>query len=83
VQEWRWALCLCRFLHCLHFPQPVVVLSYKQEVAGSSPALPTINHGSSPETWVTECTGHMGNLCVRYELLAMSRVAQLAEFTVP
>src|SRR5258706_3163107 len=33
----------------------------KGEVGGSSPPRPTIKIGSSPETWVTECTGSMGN----------------------
>src|SRR5882724_11607063 len=31
------------------------------EVVGSNPTAPTTRLGSSPETWVTECTGYMGN----------------------
>ena len=30
-------------------------------IGGSNPTLSAITFGSSPETWVTECTGHMGN----------------------
>jgi hypothetical protein len=32
-----------------------------QGVGGSNPLSPTNNFGSDPETWVTECTGYMGN----------------------
>jgi hypothetical protein len=31
------------------------------EVWGSSPHGPTISFRSDPETWVTECTGYIGN----------------------
>jgi len=32
-----------------------------RQVAGSSPALGSTFLGSGPETWVTQCTGYMGN----------------------
>src|SRR5207302_10080512 len=30
-------------------------------IGGSNPSLSAILHWSSPETWVTQCTGHMGD----------------------
>src|ERR1700675_4731910 len=39
---------------CNHF-------SEKAGVGGSTPSLATMFQRSSPETWVTECTGYIGN----------------------
>jgi hypothetical protein len=38
-----------------------LLLVRDQEVDGSNPFAPTTSLWSGPETWVTDCTGDMGN----------------------
>src|SRR6202011_3255739 len=46
---------------CGRVAQLVEQCPFKAWVAGSSPAALTKISRSGPETWVTECTGYMGN----------------------
>ena len=50
-------LCFRAFPVTLLFPNARLI----HTVEGSNPIAPTICFWSGPETWVTQCTGHMGD----------------------
>ena len=54
-------LCKCLIVKSGRVAQLVEQCPFKAWVAGSNPAALTTQTWSSPDTWVTQCTGYMGD----------------------